>query len=69
MSIEIGDLKEICKGEYVKGGIITEIKQQLHLHMKPIKERLEEAGEISFTNSMKFDRLWGIPQSIRGNPC
>ena len=58
-TIEIGDLKEISKGNYVKGGIITEVKQPITLKMKSLKERLTDAGEIAFTNSSKFDRLWG----------
>ena len=59
-SIEIGDITQFSKGKYVKGGIITEMKTPIHFHMKSYKERLENAGEITFTNSMKFDRLYGI---------
>ena len=60
-SITIEDFAKITEGHnYVKGGIITEVKQPVQLQMKPLKERFENPGEITFTNTMKFDRLYPI---------
>ncbi|EDR26587.1 ubiquitin-activating enzyme E1, putative [Entamoeba dispar SAW760] len=63
-SIEVGDLNQY--GKYIKGGKVTEVKPTVTLHYKALKERLNEPGEITFTNMSKMERLRGYQGLYHG---
>ncbi|CAH1446977.1 unnamed protein product [Lactuca virosa] len=43
-------------GTYVKGGIVTQVKQSKVLNFKPLKEALGNPGEFLLSDFSKFDR-------------
>ncbi|CAI0399916.1 unnamed protein product [Linum tenue] len=43
-------------GAYVKGGIVTQVKQPKLLNFKPLKEALKDPGEFLLSDFSKFDR-------------
>lgn len=43
-------------GTYVKGGIVTQVKQPKVLNFKPLKEALGSPGEFLLSDFSKFDR-------------
>ncbi|KAI3819474.1 hypothetical protein L1987_13313 [Smallanthus sonchifolius] len=43
-------------GTYVKGGIVTQVKQPKVLNFKPLKEALKTPGEFLLSDFSKFDR-------------
>ncbi|XP_010542669.1 PREDICTED: ubiquitin-activating enzyme E1 1-like [Tarenaya hassleriana] len=43
-------------GTYVKGGIVTQVKQPKALHFKPLREALRDPGEFLLSDFSKFDR-------------
>ncbi|KAL8225130.1 hypothetical protein R6Q57_017687 [Mikania cordata] len=43
-------------GTYVKGGIVTQVKQPKVLNFKPLKEALRSPGEFLLSDFSKFDR-------------
>ncbi|KAK1437031.1 hypothetical protein QVD17_02816 [Tagetes erecta] len=43
-------------GTYVKGGIVTQVKQSKVLNFKPLKEALKTPGEFLLSDFSKFDR-------------
>ncbi|KAI3760388.1 hypothetical protein L1987_50783 [Smallanthus sonchifolius] len=43
-------------GNYVKGGIVTQVKQPKVLNFKPLKEALGSPGEFLLSDFSKFDR-------------
>ncbi|KAL7722111.1 ubiquitin-activating enzyme E1 [Entamoeba marina] len=53
-SVRVGDIQSF--GKYIKGGIMTEVKQPVKLNFSPIEKSLEHPGELPFTCSNKFDR-------------
>ncbi|KAL7722665.1 E1 ubiquitin-activating enzyme [Entamoeba marina] len=57
-SVSVGDISKYSK--YIKGGSMTEIKPIVTLHYKQFKDVANEPGEISFTNMLKLDKLYGI---------
>ncbi|KAL9415728.1 hypothetical protein AB3S75_039006 [Citrus x aurantiifolia] len=43
-------------GTYVKGGIVTQVKQPKVLNFKPLREALEDPGDFLLSDFSKFDR-------------
>ncbi|XP_019056522.1 PREDICTED: ubiquitin-activating enzyme E1 1 isoform X1 [Tarenaya hassleriana] len=43
-------------GTYVKGGIVTQVKQPKVLHFKPLREALGDPGDFLLSDFSKFDR-------------
>ncbi|KAE8711543.1 Ubiquitin-activating enzyme E1 2 [Hibiscus syriacus] len=43
-------------GTYVKGGIVTQVKQPKVLNFKPLKEALKDPGDFLLSDFSKFDR-------------
>ncbi|MBA0825342.1 hypothetical protein Goarm_021940 [Gossypium armourianum] len=43
-------------GTYVKGGIVTQVKQPKMLNFKPLREALKEPGDFLLSDFAKFDR-------------
>lgn len=43
-------------GTYVKGGIVTQVKQPKLLNFKPLREALKDPGDFLFSDFSKFDR-------------
>ncbi|XP_048633816.1 ubiquitin-activating enzyme E1 1 [Brassica napus] len=43
-------------GTYVKGGIVTQVKQPKLLSFKPLREALADPGDFLFSDFSKFDR-------------
>ncbi|KAG2285916.1 hypothetical protein Bca52824_045520 [Brassica carinata] len=43
-------------GTYVKGGIVTQVKQPKLLNFKPLREALTDPGDFLFSDFSKFDR-------------
>ncbi|KAL0897316.1 hypothetical protein Bca101_081277 [Brassica carinata] len=43
-------------GTYVKGGIVTQVKQPKLLNFKPLREALADPGDFLFSDFAKFDR-------------
>uniref|UniRef100_M4DP97 E1 ubiquitin-activating enzyme n=2 Tax=Brassica campestris TaxID=3711 RepID=M4DP97_BRACM len=43
-------------GTYVKGGIVTQVKQPKLLNFKPLREALSDPGDFLFSDFSKFDR-------------
>ncbi|RID69440.1 hypothetical protein BRARA_C01534 [Brassica rapa] len=43
-------------GTYVKGGIVTQVKQPKLLNFKPLREALKDPGDFLFSDFAKFDR-------------
>ena len=43
-------------GAYIKGGIVTQVKQPKILQFKPLREALKEPGEFLLSDFSKFDR-------------
>ncbi|CAN7061132.1 hypothetical protein IGI04_016323 [Brassica rapa subsp. trilocularis] len=43
-------------GTYVKGGIVTQVKQPKLLNFKPLREALADPGDFLFSDFSKFDR-------------
>ncbi|KAJ0261858.1 Ubiquitin-activating enzyme E1 1 [Hirschfeldia incana] len=43
-------------GTYVKGGIVTQVKQPKLLNFKPLREALNDPGDFLFSDFSKFDR-------------
>ncbi|XP_071717337.1 ubiquitin-activating enzyme E1 1-like [Rutidosis leptorrhynchoides] len=43
-------------GTYVKGGIVTQVKQPKILNFKPLKEAIKDPGEFLLSDFSKFDR-------------
>ncbi|KAK8995342.1 hypothetical protein V6N11_069780 [Hibiscus sabdariffa] len=43
-------------GTYIKGGIVTQVKQPKVLNFKPLKEALKDPGDFLLSDFSKFDR-------------
>lgn len=43
-------------GTYVKGGIVTQVKQPKVLNFKPLREAIKDPGEFLLSDFSKFDR-------------
>lgn len=43
-------------GQYVKGGIVTQVKQPKVLHFKPLRDALKDPGDFLLSDFSKFDR-------------
>ncbi|KAG4113684.1 hypothetical protein ERO13_D13G239400v2 [Gossypium hirsutum] len=43
-------------GTYIKGGIVTQVKQPKVLNFKPLREALKDPGEFLLSDFSKFDR-------------
>ncbi|XP_010557978.1 PREDICTED: ubiquitin-activating enzyme E1 2 [Tarenaya hassleriana] len=43
-------------GSYVKGGIVTQVKQPKVLHFKPLRQALKDPGDFLLSDFSKFDR-------------